>query len=104
MLFHVPGFSRDSCELSQSASEALQGAWQCGHADMINHILVVPELFGGRRYVTTGRDGYVKVWHPNLLLQKAIEVGNSSGWLSASCWMQKWASECEHLCGRGLVY
>ena len=96
MLFHVPGFSsRDGCELSQNASEALQGAWQCGHADMINNILVVPDLVGaGRRYVTTGRDGFVKVWHPNLTLQKAIDASRRSSRGRFLEWM-RWATAAD---------
>ena len=103
MLFHVPGFNSGdgACELSHNAgaAEALAGAWQCGHADMINNIAVVPDLgtasaggsssSGSRRYITAGRDGFVKVWHPNLTLHKAIDVGNTTSWLSACCWMQK---------------
>ncbi|CAJ1394642.1 unnamed protein product [Effrenium voratum] len=99
MLFHVPGFNSGdgACELAHnSAAEALAGAWQCGHADMINSIVVVPDLgtatngsSSTRRYVTAGRDGFVKVWHPNLTLHKAVDVGNTSSWLSACCWMQK---------------
>eukprot|EP00931_Biecheleriopsis_adriatica_P049577 TRINITY_DN28689_c0_g2_i1.p1 TRINITY_DN28689_c0_g2~~TRINITY_DN28689_c0_g2_i1.p1 ORF type:complete len:1101 (-),score=248.22 TRINITY_DN28689_c0_g2_i1:96-3398(-) len=105
MLFHVPGFNSGdgNSELSHNAAaaEALTGAWGCGHSDMINDIAVVYDVGtgggnsgvgsggGGRRYVTAGRDGLVKVWHPNLTLHRAIDVGQTTSWLSACCWMPK---------------
>eukprot|EP00439_Symbiodinium_sp_Y106_P039795 s4865_g4.t2 len=107
MLFHAPGFnsSDGACEPTHNAAaEALAGAWQCGHMDMINNIAVVSDFANkqdngnatssapaghARRYITAGRDGFVKVWHPNLTLHKEIDVGQTSSWLSACCWMQK---------------
>eukprot|EP00929_Paragymnodinium_shiwhaense_P117445 TRINITY_DN8801_c0_g1_i2.p1 TRINITY_DN8801_c0_g1~~TRINITY_DN8801_c0_g1_i2.p1 ORF type:complete len:1148 (-),score=306.96 TRINITY_DN8801_c0_g1_i2:362-3805(-) len=45
---------------------------------------------GLRRYITCGRDGFVKVWHTNLTLHRAIDVGASKKtWLEALCWMPK---------------
>lgn len=105
MLFYVPadGFSGDGgTELSQgSGMDAMAGAWGAGHADMIESICIVNDLgtatsSGGsgaganaRRYITAGRDGFVKVWHPNLTLSRAIDVGQTTTWLSACCWMSK---------------
>merc|ERR1719460_506242 len=42
---------------------------------------------GQRRYVTVGRDGYVKVWLPDLRLHREINVGTNRSWLAACCWM-----------------
>lgn len=108
MLLHMPGFNGGdgACELSHNpqSCDALAGAWGSGHTDMINCVTVIPDVGVGssnggtaagasggglRRYVTTGRDGFVKVWFPNLTLQKAIDVGQRRSWLSASCWMPK---------------
>eukprot|EP00930_Biecheleria_cincta_P037482 TRINITY_DN25736_c0_g1_i1.p1 TRINITY_DN25736_c0_g1~~TRINITY_DN25736_c0_g1_i1.p1 ORF type:complete len:1103 (-),score=189.58 TRINITY_DN25736_c0_g1_i1:90-3398(-) len=107
MLFYVPadGFNgQGATELSQgSGVDALAGAWGAGHADMIESICIVNDLGTGnssggsgaggggnaRRYITAGRDGFVKVWHPNLTLSRAIDVGQTTTWLSACCWMSK---------------
>mmetsp|Transcript_23156 Transcript_23156/g.51119 ORF Transcript_23156/g.51119 Transcript_23156/m.51119 type:complete len:1075 (+) Transcript_23156:90-3314(+) len=119
MLLHMPGIkaAEGAMELAQSgqnSADAFAGAWGCGHMDMINCITVVSDATGGntvhesgllagavasgssgsanksmRRYVTVGRDGFLKVWHPNLQLYRAVDVGSHRSWLSACCWMPK---------------
>lgn len=102
MLLHMPGlnFGEGSCELSQSPqvvdTAASGAAWGAGHSDMISSIAVIHDPStgagggSGRRYVTAGRDGWLKVWHSNLTVHKAIDVGQFKGrWLTACCWMSK---------------
>lgn len=107
MLLHMPGFNitEGAGELSQNpmVGENFSAAWSSGHTDMINDVCVVYDIgsasgggadlrnlgggLGQRRYVTVGRDGYVKVWLPDLRLHREIDVGGSRSWLSACCWM-----------------
>jgi len=105
ILNHMPGFQvgDGACELSQNpqGGENFAAAWGCGHQDMINCISVVYDIGptagagtggavgGGRRYVTVGRDGYVKVWLPDLRLHREIDVGQHKSWLAACCWMPR---------------
>eukprot|EP00927_Polykrikos_kofoidii_P039214 TRINITY_DN33643_c0_g1_i1.p1 TRINITY_DN33643_c0_g1~~TRINITY_DN33643_c0_g1_i1.p1 ORF type:complete len:1117 (+),score=166.25 TRINITY_DN33643_c0_g1_i1:166-3516(+) len=110
MLNHMPGFNvgDGACELSQSTGDAYAAGWGAGHTDMINNIIVVPDIGSGgergggagngtgsgggvaqRRYITVGRDGFVKVWHPNLTVHRTIDVSHYRSWLSACCWMSK---------------
>lgn len=107
MLLHMPGLNvggEGSCELSHGPVDASGGfaaAWGAGHSDMISSVAVIHDIgppgggagsggAGGRRYVTAGRDGFLKVWLPNLTVHKAIDVGQHKGrWLTACCWMSK---------------
>ncbi|CAE8693043.1 unnamed protein product [Polarella glacialis] len=105
MLFHVPGFNSGdgSTQLAHNlpaGADALAGVWGSGHSDMINSVAVIYDVGSsgasggagsgsGRRYVTAGRDGFVKVWHPNLTLHKAIDVGHHRSWLSSCLWMPR---------------
>lgn len=102
MLLHMPGLNvgDGGAELAHSpqTQEGLIGAWGCGHMDMISAVSVVYDIGngggqqqGGRRYITVARDGYIKVWHPNLTVHKEISVGHqrNNRWLTACCWMSK---------------
>jgi WD40 repeat protein len=105
MLNHMPGYNTTELpgELSQNpmVGENFAASWSSGHTDMINDICVVSDIgvagggaganlgsgIGQRRYVTVGRDGYVKVWLPDLRLHREIDVGQHRSWLAACCWM-----------------
>lgn len=106
MLFHFPGFNSGdaSTELAHGTGlDALAGAWGSGHSDMINSIAIIYDSAsngpnnaertgsekGTKRFVTAGRDGFIKVWNPNLTLHRAVNVGQHSSWLSSCCWMPK---------------
>ncbi|CAK0806541.1 unnamed protein product, partial [Prorocentrum cordatum] len=103
-LLHMPGAgSQDGAgELAQGpqSSDMVTGAWGSCHSDMISRVIVVKDIGagannsqsasgGGRRYITAGRDGMVKIWHPNLTVHKAIDVEQGRSWLGSCCWMTK---------------
>lgn len=103
-LLHMPGAgSQDGggeLAVAPQGSDMLTGAWGSCHNDMISRVIVVKDIGagasnnqsasgGGRRYITAGRDGMVKVWHPNLTVHKAIDVEQGRSWLASCCWMTK---------------
>lgn len=111
MLLHMPGLNvggdSGGCELSHGSqlmdSVLSVASWGAGHSDMISSVAVIHDIgpsgggpaagpggAGGRRYVTAGRDGFLKVWLPNLVVHKEVDVGQHKGrWLTACCWMSK---------------
>lgn len=103
-LLHMPGAGPQdgAAEPAQGplGSDTLTGAWGSCHNDMISRVIVVKDIGagagnnqsasgGGKRYITAGRDGMVKIWHPNLTVHKVIDVEQGRSWLASCCWMTK---------------